>query len=124
MNKEIFSIHAVKDAPVTRSDTFFFTSAGRRLRISLSRITHISVEMDTAFIYTKGNKYPTPYQLIDIYNSLPPHLFYRVHPLHVVALGHVHGMDGKEVMVGNYRLFTTRFYRGALINILEKRNKH
>ncbi len=123
--KEIFSIHTKDNsAPVCRSDTFFFTSSGRRLRISLLNITHISSEMETVFIYTRGSKYPTAYELSDIHSALPSHLFYRVHPLHVVALQHVRGMDKKEVMVGDHRLFTTRYYRSRLVEQLNNRKVH
>ncbi len=44
--------------------------------------------------------------------------FYRIHPLHVVALRHVKGLEGKEVLIAGTRLFTTRAYRQQLAEVM------
>jgi DNA-binding LytR/AlgR family response regulator len=99
----------------------YFICQRRRMKIGLHRITHISATTPVVEIFTLGRRYETNYHLSDIWSQLPPTQFYRVHPLHIVALSHVHMLDGKEVLVGDARLFTTAFYRGPLSEALDRR---
>jgi hypothetical protein len=101
--------------------SLYFNSGGRRMKVDLERVTHISVTTEQTVIYTLGRHYSTGYQLIDICSMLPPDQFFRVHPLHIVALRHVHMLDGKEVLVGGDRLFTTHFYRLRLAEAMDRR---
>ncbi len=102
-------------------DSLYFISGERRMKVGLDRITHISAAAGHTVIHTLGRRYPTAYELTDIYSLLPPAQFYRIHPLHVVALQHVQAMDGKEVMIAGERLYTTQYYRQQLIEALERR---
>ena len=102
-------------------DSLYFISSDRRMKVGLDRITHISAEPGHTVIHTLGRRYPVAYELSDMYSLLPPAQFYRIHPLHVVALQHVQAMDGKEVMIAGERLFTTQYYRQQLIEALKRR---
>jgi DNA-binding LytR/AlgR family response regulator len=102
-------------------DALYFISGERRMKVPVERITHMSAGEEGTVIHTLGRRYPTAYQVCDIIDQLPPTQFYRIHPLHVVALQHVQGIDGKEVMVSGERLFSTNFYRQQLAEALERR---
>lgn len=102
-------------------DALYFVSGERRMKVPLNRITHISAGESGTVIQSLGRRYPTDYQLSDIMNQLPPSQFFRIHPLHIVALQHVQAIDGKEVMIASERLFTTHYYRGPLIEAFERR---
>ncbi len=102
-------------------DALYFISGERRMKVTLERITHVSAGENETVIHTLGRRYPTNYQISDIIDRLPPAQFFRIHPLHVVALQHVQAIDGKEVMIAGERLFTTHFYRMHLTEALERR---
>jgi two-component system LytT family response regulator len=102
-------------------DALYFISGDRRKKVPLDRVTYISVGEEETVIHTLGTRYPTEYQLSDIIEQLPPTQFFRIHPLHVVALQHVQGIDGKEVMIAGERLFTTHYYRAQLVEAFERR---
>jgi DNA-binding LytR/AlgR family response regulator len=102
-------------------DALYFISGERRMKVPVERITHISVGETETVIHTLGRRYPTEYQLSDIIDQLPPTQFFRIHPLHVVAVRHVQGIDGKEVMIAGERLFTTHYYRTQLVEAFERR---
>jgi DNA-binding LytR/AlgR family response regulator len=104
--------------------TLTFMCGERRLRVSLDRITHISTGEGETIIHTLGKKYSTGYYLTDIFSHLPPTQFYRIHPLHIVALRHIREVDNKDVLIEGYRLFTTHLYRAQLCEALERRRQY
>jgi DNA-binding LytR/AlgR family response regulator len=105
---------------VVRS-SMYFISGGRRMKVPLERITHFSATISGTVIHTVGRRYDTVYQVADICGQLPQDQFFRVHPMHIVALRHVRGLEGKELMVGDHRLFTTHYYRRLLIEAMDRR---
>lgn len=104
--------------------SFTVMSKGRVVSIVFDEISHVSKYGNDVVIYTANEEYRTCYSLQEILHDLPVNDFFRVHRSHIVSLRNMNGVKRKRIMVGEYYLPVSGYYKmqmiRRLVNILDR----
>lgn len=90
-------------------------SGGRVVSILFTEITHVSRYGNETVIYTVNNCFRTYHSLQDVLNDLPVNEFFMVHRSHIVSLKHMRGVRRKRIVVGEYYVPVSKFYKAQLL---------
>ena len=99
-------------------------SKSRIVNIAFDRITHVSKYGYESVIYTGDEQYQTRLSLQEIMNELPVNNFFRIHKSYIISLRHIIGVSKKRIIVGEYSLPASGYYKLQVIkrlqNLLDK----
>jgi len=95
--------------------SFTVISKGRVVNILFEEITHASKYGNETMIYTVSTHYKTSNNLREILNELPVNDFFRIHRSHIVALKFMNGVKRNRIVVGDFFLPVTKYYKVPLL---------
>ena len=91
--------------------SFCFISKGRIVNVGFDEITHVSKWGSETIIHTTNKKFRTYLSLQEILNDLPVNGFARLSRSHIVSLRHMNGVKKKRIVVGEYYLPVSKYYK-------------
>lgn len=117
MEKELLIEPLIQFQPKT---AIAIISKGKVVSIAFGEITHVSKYGNESVIYTAESSYRTYYSLQEILNDLPVNDFFRIHRSHIISLKHMNGVKRKRILVEEYYLPVSKYFKIQLIKKLRE----
>lgn len=95
--------------PIIVDDEHFFIKTDNKLvKVNYSDILFIEALQNYIAVHTTNKKYITYLTFKSIEESLPHHIFLKVHKSYLVALAKIESIEGNEILIGNHHIPISR----------------
>ena len=97
------------------NDYFFVKCNGRHEKIMLAELLFIEAADNYVQIHTTDRKLMVYHTLKNMEQHLPPTHFIKTHKSFIVAFDKIDGMEGNQLLIGQYNIPVSRSFKDAII---------
>jgi DNA-binding LytR/AlgR family response regulator len=93
---------------IIEADHFFIKTDNKLVKINYSDILYVEALQNYIAVHTLNKKFITYLTFKSIEESLPQHIFIKVHKSYLVALSKVESIEGNEIRIGAHHIPISR----------------
>jgi DNA-binding LytR/AlgR family response regulator len=93
---------------IIEADHFFIKTDNKLVKINYSDILYVEALQNYIAVHTLNKRHITYLTFKSIEESLPQHIFIKVHKSYLVALSKVESIEGNEILIGTHHIPISR----------------
>ena len=122
--EKAITTNSYKTASNTNEDDYIFVKSNlKNQKVYIKDIKWIEALGDYVKVVTEDNSLVVLSTMKAFENSLPQHLFLRIHKSYIVCLEKINRFDGKNVEIGTFKIPLSRNKKTQLSDVLNNRPK-
>lgn len=117
-------LEAAKGSPlqplIVEAEHFFIKTDNKLVKMNYSDILYVEALQNYIAVHTLSKKFITYLTFKSVEESLPQHIFLKVHKSYLVALSKIESIEGNEIIIGQHHIPISRNMKeGVMERILK-----
>jgi DNA-binding LytR/AlgR family response regulator len=105
---------------IVEAEHFFIKTDNKLVKINYSDILYVEALQNYIAVHTVNRKYITYLTFKSVEESLPEHIFLKVHKSYLVALSKIESIEANEIIIGTYHIPISRSMRDQVMEKILK----
>lgn len=101
---------------IVEAGHFFIKTDNKLVKVNYSDILYVEALQNYIAVHTINKKYITYLTFKAVEESLPPHIFLKVHKSYIVALSKIESIEANEILIGTHHIPISRSMKDEVMS--------